>query len=479
MTHYALLWDDPASYDRDRTAAELGRPVTYGWWGASPSTRPGTGDVAWIVVDDADGYPRIGARAGVCRDEHGEVWLSLDDMLPRQRMVGAHWLAQEHYDELASGGETARQLSDRAGRALENLWHSERIGQRLRERLTWHLKHSHMTPSAKLRALKPAEVPVLGSWGGRHEVEASSAWLYTRNNGRLGMLVAVYSNFSNHDTLCVVGEPDTLTSGALPRTGPTLQLNGHELYEQDALGIVHVAHHGLVTVRSRVSRSDLLASIRTTAPIEADRLQLRSLDAWPFPIGSTADLVAFLDRLFEYGYCIEQAKRRLRKDPLLLGPAVDPRDPPPPPPAPGQGHEPDDHVRQIVEDHAMTVAYAELTRMGFAVENVSRQRGTLDLLCRSRTRPTMTLRVEVKGTRGDGSAVLLTAGEVARARAEPDTTALFVVSQIQVAPDGKPFGGTWRLYRPWQIERCELYPTQYRCHLEHLLPDEHGEVQGS
>ncbi len=475
MTHYALLWDDPKSYDRDQAAAAHGQPVTYGWWGAaSPRIRPGSSDVAWIVVFDADGYPRIGARADVQHDEHGEVWVSMDDMLPRQRMVGAHWLPQEHSDEVASGQQTSWQLSDAAGHALEDLWQRERIGQRLRRRLTWYLEHAHATPSAKLRALKPSEIPVIGSWGGRHEV--SSAWLYTRNNGRLGMLVAVFPNYSNHDTLCIVGEPATLTCGVLPRTGPTLQLNGRELHEQDTLGVVHIAHHGLVTVRSRVSRNDLLAAIRTAAPIEGDRLEIRSLAAWPFPLGNTAALGAFLDRLFEYGYCVEQAKRQLRGNPLLSCPAVDPGDPPPPAPAPGQGYEPDDAVRRLVEDHAMAFARAELTRMGFAVEDVSSQRGTLDLLCASRTEPTMTLRVEVKGTRGDGSVVQVTAGEVARACAEPDTTALFVVSQIQLAPDGKPFGGKWRLYRPWQLERCELYPTQYRCHLEHFPPDEQGEV---
>lgn len=476
MAHYALLWDDPNTYDPDQVAASQGRPVTYGWWGTSPRRRPGSGDIAWIVVVDADGYPMIAARANVECDEHGEVWVSLGDMLVRDRMVPAHWLRQEHYDEIEPDRVTAWSLSEEAGRALEDLWQRERTGQRLRQRMTWYLENSSATSFASLRALKPTEIPVLGSWGGRHEV--SYAWLYTRDNSRLGMIVAVFSNYSNHDILCVVGEPSTLTCGVLPHTGPTLQLNGRELYEYDGFGTVHVTHHGLVTVRSRVSRSDLLSSIRTAAPREADHLELRSLAAWPFHLGNTADPGAFLDRLFEYGYCVEQAKRQLRGDHLLPGPAFGAGDKPRlSSPVAGQGRDPDDAVRRLVENYAMAVAWAELTRMGFSVEDVSHQRGTLDMLCTSRAKPTMTLRVEVKGTRGDGSTVLLTAGEVMRARAEPGSTALFVVSQIQITPSGEPMGGKWRLYRPWQLDRCELYPTQYRCHIEHLPPEEYGEVR--
>lgn len=474
MTHYALPWDDPESYDQVWTAASQGQPITYGWWGTSQRTRPSPGDVAWIVLPVADRAPGIAARTTIQWDENGEIWVKLDDMLPRERMIGAHWLRQEHREEVNPGRRPAWRLSDAAGRDLEDLWRHERIGQRLRDRLTWYLQHEHATPSASLRAMKLTEIPVLGSLGGRHEVP--SAWLYTRANGRLGMLVAVFANYSNHDILCVVGEPATLTCGKLPHTGPTLQLNGRELYEQDTSGVVRIAHHGLITVCTRISRGDLLAAIRSTAPIEADRLELRSLAAWPFALGNTEAPDAFLDRLFEYGYCIEQAKRRLRGHPLLPGPAVDPGDLPPPPPTPAQGLEPDDGLRRLVEEHAMAVAQAELTRMDFVVENVSRQRGTLDLLCTSRTKPTTTLRVEVKGTRGDGSAVLVTAGEVARACAEPEATALFVVSQIQLTPGREPIGGVWRLYRPWQLERCELYPTQYRCHLERCTPEEHGEV---
>lgn len=474
LTHYALIWDDLESYDQDWAAASQGRPVTYGWWGTSQRTRPSPGDVAWIILPFADRPPGIGARTTIQWDENGEIWVKLDDMLPRERTVGAHCLRKEHCEEVNPGRRTAWRLSDTAGRDLEDLWRREGIGRRLRDCLTWYLQHEHATPSASLRAMKPTEIPVLGSLGGRHEV--ASAWLYTRAHGRLGMLVAVFANYSNHDILCVVGEPTNLTCGNLPHTGPTLQLNGRELYEQDTSGVVHIAHHGLITVCTRVSREDLFAAIRATAPTEADRLELRSLAAWPFALGNTEAPDLFLDRLFEYGYCIEQAKRRLRGDPLLPGPAVDPGDLPPPPPTPGQGREPDDGLRRLVEEHAMAVAHAELTRMGFVVEDVSRQRGTLDLLCTSQTRPMTTLRVEVKGTRGDGSAVLVTASEVARACAEPEATALFVVSQIQLTPGREPIGGVWRLYHPWLLERCELYPTQYRCHLERCTPEEHGDV---
>lgn len=169
LTHYALIWDDLESYDQDWAAASQGRPVMYGWWGTSQRTRPSPGDVAWIILPFPDRAPGIGARATIQWDENGEIWVKLDDMLPRERTVGGHWLRKEHCEEVNPGRRTAWRLSDTAGRDLEDLWRREGIGQRLRDCLTWYLQNEHATPSASLRAMKPTEIPVLGSLGGRHE----------------------------------------------------------------------------------------------------------------------------------------------------------------------------------------------------------------------------------------------------------------------------------------------------------------------
>ena len=86
-----------------------------------------------------------------------------------------------------------------------------------------------------------------------------------------------------------------------------------------------------------------------------------------------------------------------------------------------------------------------------------------DLRC---VRPDMKARkVEVKGTRGDGQIVFLTANEVKSARDVSEPTDLVVVSGIEVAEkDGEPVasGGELKVFRSWVPLDDDLKATEYR-----------------
>ena len=128
----------------------------------------------------------------------------------------------------------------------------------------------------------------------------------------------------------------------------------------------------------------------------------------------------------------------------------------------GQGRESDPKVRKAIELHAMERARRLYERDNFVVKDVSANR-PYDLQC---DRPGMKARkVEVKGTRGDGQTVFLTANEVESARDVSEPTDLVVVSGIELAEkDGEPVasGGELKVYRRWVPLDDDLKAIEYR-----------------
>jgi hypothetical protein len=100
------------------------------------------------------------------------------------------------------------------------------------------------------------------------------------------------------------------------------------------------------------------------------------------------------------------------------------------------------------------------------VEDVHKKR-SYDLYCE---RSGLKRHVEVKGTTGDGTKVLLTRGEVAHSRAHSREMVLFIVSGIKIAnPLGRvptATGGKTRMIHPWQADEADLKPVGF----EYSLP---------
>lgn len=128
----------------------------------------------------------------------------------------------------------------------------------------------------------------------------------------------------------------------------------------------------------------------------------------------------------------------------------------------GQGYEADPKVRRAIELRAMEVATKAYERHGYRTENVSGNH-PYDLLCSKQG--VKQRRVEVKGTRGPPSFVILTIGEVIAAREPSAITDLFIVYEIQVSGShGDPVasGGMVRVIQGWVPDDQNLEPTQYR-----------------
>lgn len=129
----------------------------------------------------------------------------------------------------------------------------------------------------------------------------------------------------------------------------------------------------------------------------------------------------------------------------------------------GQGRRQSSAERRAIELHAVARATAELERDGWGVEDVSLYR-PYDLHC---TRRGTVRRVEVKGTTGDGSAVLLTPGEVRHAREHHPDVCLMIVSGVQLGVDPTSgevvaSGGRLEVVDPWEIDvDGDLLPTGY------------------
>lgn len=124
----------------------------------------------------------------------------------------------------------------------------------------------------------------------------------------------------------------------------------------------------------------------------------------------------------------------------------------------GQGCQPPAENRQAVERYAVDRACEYYGALGWNVADVGGAE-PYDLRCR---RGDTELHVEVKGTTGDGSAVLLTPNEVKHAREQYPDVALVIVSGISLTHGARGSHADLRVIEPWRINDGELAPVGYR-----------------
>jgi Domain of unknown function (DUF3883) len=127
----------------------------------------------------------------------------------------------------------------------------------------------------------------------------------------------------------------------------------------------------------------------------------------------------------------------------------------------GQGRRLDAAERQAIELRAMAVTRLHFETEGWDIEDVSSSR-SYDF---HGVRGADQLRIEVKGTTGDGTLVLLTPGEVRHARENAPEMVLSVVAGIELqrwAGELSAVGGELELVTPWDIDaHGELRPTGF------------------
>lgn len=328
---------------------------------------------------------------------------------------------------------------------------------------------ARVTASLSVLPLRTARGSVLrerreanfGFPGGKHE--SIRCWVYRAHGSAVELLFGFYSNFTADDLLC----KSMATGSSLPQgAGATIQFNADRCIDADG-EILALHHSGAVTVGSGVGRRRLVEGIYDRAPEAAVALGGLDVDhGWPFRVGSTGDIPELIDRLAIYAYAVEQAKRSIRGDSPLprlypqgeveaqaLGVPVDPSH--------GQGFVVDAAARRAVELRAMAAAKRHFARSWEHVEDVSATQ-SYDLHC---TKGHRELRVEVKGTTGDGSVVLLTPNEVQHARTHFPDVALFVLSGVvlDLSDANRPHakGGVVRVIAPWNLDESGLVPQSY------------------
>jgi len=120
----------------------------------------------------------------------------------------------------------------------------------------------------------------------------------------------------------------------------------------------------------------------------------------------------------------------------------------------GQGFAQNVPQRKAIERHAMCRAMAYFRKHFTTVEDVSATR-SYDLECRTRA---SVLRVEVKGTTGDGSTVFLTRNEVRQAR--KGDVALFIQHSIKLRKN-RASAGQSVVHWPWKLSQGILQPMAF------------------
>jgi len=152
-----------------------------------------------------------------------------------------------------------------------------------------------------------------GSRGGSHEdVEC---WLFKTFVNDLIMAFGFYANFSDNDLICKVGKMDTLQIKGL---GASIQFNGNECIKPVENTNYKLLHYGKVTVGSSISRDKLANYICELTPDIAKHFRIHTGDSFPVFLGSTLEFDKLIGNLFLYSYAIEQAKRSIRGEELLL-----------------------------------------------------------------------------------------------------------------------------------------------------------------
>jgi hypothetical protein len=127
----------------------------------------------------------------------------------------------------------------------------------------------------------------------------------------------------------------------------------------------------------------------------------------------------------------------------------------------GQGFQLDQEIKDAVEAFAMNTATKFYREAGWQVEDVHGSE-SYDLIC---SKDETSTHVEVKGTTGDGTEVILTYNEVKHAMGY-SPVALFIVSKIVVRRDETgaviAAGGETRQYDPWIISDGTLKAIGYK-----------------
>lgn len=287
-------------------------------------------------------------------------------------------------------------------------------------------------------------------------------FVYERLGTSLEMLFAFYPNFTDNDLICKV-----VARGEAPDTkGASIQFNGGRSVVPHPSDDLELRHAGSVTVGSAIKRAKLAELINRHASSVLSRFgDFDAATSWPFRIGTVGDFDALLDRLFDYAFAIEQAKRIVRGEALLVlssNPAHDVTGVAWP--IGGQGFLADAPLRSAIEDRAMELATEYFVELGYEVDDMHTG-NPFDLRVR---RGTDELTVEVKGTQTSGGAVILTANEVSHARANAPHVVLVVARDICVADDmdRSARGGELDVYWPWVPDEHQLRAAHYIAELD-------------
>ncbi len=121
-------------------------------------------------------------------------------------------------------------------------------------------------------------------------------------------------------------------------------------------------------------------------------------------------------------------------------------------------------IRRVVEDYAMALAKEELSSAEFKFSNFNNTSGQkcYDYTCE---RSGSLYYVEVKGTQGAGTSVILTKNEVEHWKQHQQHSIAVIVHDIKLLPEGNSFhpsGGVSRVCLPWVLESAALTPIQYK-----------------
>lgn len=481
--NYLLTWNPErwhwATYDDDVGRAERGLVVSMNWaTGNTKRVAPGDrlfllrqGKVAPGIVGSGYATRRVFAGPHFDRERraHGDValftsvrfdtLLPADDVLPLRTLKDDGALSAFHWTPAASGF----QLPDVVAQRLESIWaqhlRKTRRGpppqhESFRAAIEVALDARPLgTPEGVVRGAR--RIASFGSPGGMHD--SVDAWVYERRGSPLVMWFGFYSNFTPNDLICkVMRAGDTPEPGV----GASIQFNGDECVAFGRSSGYALTHHGRVTVGTAVSRQRLAEAMRSADESAAADLGIAGDTTWwPIRIGETDQIGPLLDRLFRYAYLVEQAKRELREEAPLPVLGVEP-------PEMGNaggslGFARDQQAKRAVELWAMERARGLLIEAGYEVEDHSGH-APYDLLAK---RDGVDMCVEVKGTRGDGTSVILTSNEVEHARSKYPDTALIVVTGITYA-NGRASGGRVVPYWAWDPDQHALLAKSFRCDLD-------------
>jgi hypothetical protein len=96
--------------------------------------------------------------------------------------------------------------------------------------------------------------------------------------------------------------------------GASIQFNSNFCMVPDSTKVA-LRHHGRVTITSALSRKRLIDAMEATCSSVMKIVGIPSKPRdWPFFIGTTDKTHQLIDNIFIYAYCIEQAKRFIRKE---------------------------------------------------------------------------------------------------------------------------------------------------------------------